>query len=162
LTPNLNKIVLGTLTASTSGTSIDFTSIPSGVRRITITFSGVSTNGTSNYLVQIGTSGGGIETASYSSGATTDTVNANATNGWLVAANTAAASTAHGSATLTLMDAATNLWAYSSVIGYSNAAGTSIGGGSKALAGTLDRVRLTTAGGANTFDAGSINIAYER
>jgi hypothetical protein len=33
--------------------------------------------------------------------------------------------------------------------------------GYKSLSGTLDRVRITTVGGTNTFDAGSINIVYE-
>ena len=34
----------GTTQASTSGTSIDFTSIPSWVKRVTILFNGTSTN----------------------------------------------------------------------------------------------------------------------
>lgn len=29
------------------------------------------------------------------------------------------------------------------------------------LSGTLDRVRITTANGTDTFDAGTINILYE-
>jgi len=33
--------------------------------------------------------------------------------------------------------------------------------GVKALSGTLDRVRITTVNGTDTFDAGSINILYE-
>ena len=44
----------GTAVASTSGTSVDFTSIPSWVKRITVMFNGVSTSGTSNPLVQLG------------------------------------------------------------------------------------------------------------
>jgi len=55
-------IVSGTAVASTSGTSIDFTSIPSWVKRVTVMFAGVSTNGTGSYLIQIGDSGG-IETS---------------------------------------------------------------------------------------------------
>jgi len=39
---------------SASGTSVDFTSIPSWVRRITVMLSGVSLSGTSNYVFQIG------------------------------------------------------------------------------------------------------------
>ena len=48
-------LVSGTSQASTSGTSIDFTSIPSWVKRITVMFNGVSTNGTSNLQIQLGT-----------------------------------------------------------------------------------------------------------
>jgi hypothetical protein len=33
--------------------------------------------------------------------------------------------------------------------------------GSVTLSGTLDRIRLTTANGTDTFDAGSVNIMYE-
>jgi hypothetical protein len=33
--------------------------------------------------------------------------------------------------------------------------------GSKTLAGTLDRIRITTVNGTDTFDAGQINILYE-
>ena len=60
------KIVRGTTVASTSGTAIDFTSIPSWVKRITFMFSGVSTSGTSNTIIQLGTSGGFV-TSGYSS-----------------------------------------------------------------------------------------------
>jgi hypothetical protein len=34
-------------------------------------------------------------------------------------------------------------------------------GGAKTLSGTLDRVRITTEGGTDAFDAGTINISYE-
>ena len=43
----------------------------------------------------------------------------------------------------------------------SNTTGYAVGAGSLALGGTLDRVRITTANGTDTFDAGSINIFYE-
>jgi hypothetical protein len=35
------------------------------------------------------------------------------------------------------------------------------GGGTVTLGGTLDRVRITTVNGTDTFDAGTINILYE-
>lgn len=44
----------GTAVATTSGTSIDFTGIPSWAKKITVMFSAVSTNGTSPIQVQIG------------------------------------------------------------------------------------------------------------
>ena len=34
-------------------------------------------------------------------------------------------------------------------------------GGSIALGGVLDRIRITTVNGTDVFDAGSINILYE-
>ena len=48
------QLVSGTAVASTSGTSIDFTGIPSWVKRITVMFNGVSTSGTSFKQIQIG------------------------------------------------------------------------------------------------------------
>ena len=53
-TPSGSIITSMTAQASTSGTSIDFTSIPSWVKRITVMFNGVSTNGSNNLLIQIG------------------------------------------------------------------------------------------------------------
>jgi len=47
-------ITSGTAVASTSGASIDFTGLPAWVKRITVMLNGVSTNGTSNYLIQLG------------------------------------------------------------------------------------------------------------
>lgn len=165
LTPFHNKIVHTTSQASTSGTAITFSSIPSGTRRITIMLSGVSTSGTSNVMVQIGDSGG-VETSGYLGAATTiagaTPATANFTTGFGVQATTAAATISHGSIVLDLMNAATFTWAARAVVGHSNATNVSIGAGVKSLTAELDRVVITTVGGADTFDAGSINISYER
>jgi hypothetical protein len=165
LHPNHNLIVLGTQVASTSGTSITFSSIPSGVRKIQIMFSSVSTSGTSNIMVQIGDVGG-VETSSYLGAATTITsatpATANFTTGFGVTATTLAAGSLHGVVTLTLMNNSTNTWAATSIMGHSNATTISIGAGAKATSAELDRVVITTVGGADTFDGGAINISYER
>jgi hypothetical protein len=159
---NMTGLTLGTLTASTSGTTVDFTGIPAGVKVVKIMFLGVSTSGTSNILFQIGDSGG-IEPTGYLGagsfcGATT--AGSNFTTGYgLNGAN--AANVLHGTLTLTLIDSATNTWVASGVFGGSNSAFTYQVAGSKALTGTLDRVRITALNGTDTFDAGSINIAYE-
>jgi hypothetical protein len=47
------------------------------------------------------------------------------------------------------------------IIGLSNASTPTVGGGVLALGGVLDRIRITTINGTDTFDAGSINILYE-
>lgn len=156
-----------TAQASTSGTSIDFTSIPSGVKRITVMFNGVSTNSTSFVQVQLGTSGG-IQTTSYLSqvswtGASTGT-GGPVTSGFVLDAGTpTAASLRYGAIVFNLLDSSTGLWVGNSVIGH-NISGTCYAfmcGGSKTLSGTLDRVRITTVNGTDTFDAGTINIIYE-
>jgi hypothetical protein len=151
----------GTAVASTSGTSIDFTGIPSWVKRITVMFSGVSTNGSSIIQVQIGTSGG-IQNTGYASGAwLSNTSNSNSTTGFIVSGSMSAAYVFDGNLTLALLNSATGLWSFNSVLSGSTAGINSIGAGSKTLSGTLDRVRITTVNGTDTFDAGSINILYE-
>jgi hypothetical protein len=158
-------LIQGTAVASTSGTSIDFTGIPSWVKRITVMFSGVSTNGTSAKIIQLGNSGG-VETSSYT-GTGTVVGNGNGTStamssGFFASQASAAADVLSGQAIISLLDSATNTWSYSGVFGQSTA--TAIiywAGGAKSLSATLDRVRITTVNGTDTFDAGSINIQYE-
>lgn len=162
----LSGPVLGTLTPSTSGTAIDFTGIPADVRRITITFVGVSTNGSANLLVQLGDSGG-IETTSYVSAAsyiqnaTANTV-VDSTAGIIVTGAFATGEEVYGHVVLTLHDAATNSWtATGTLIDRASTTNLNHCGGAKALSGVLDRLRITTTNGTDTFDAGSINILYE-
>lgn len=152
----------GTAVASTSGTSIDFTSIPAGVKRITVMFKGVSTSGTSNWLLQIGTSGG-IQSTGYAG--STNTFNGSpGASAWSAGAilneAVSAADAVGGSITATLLDSSIGVWSFSGVVGLAGG-GNSIIGGDKTLSGTLDRVRITTVNGTDTFDAGSINILYE-
>ena len=151
----------GTAVASTSGTSIDFTGIPAGVKRITVMFSGVSTSGTSVPLIQIGDSGG-FETSGYlgtASNLTSTTSTAEYTAGFGLGASSAAAQTRIGSIIITLVSP--NTWVASGSLGRGDAAGTFVTGGSKTLSDTLTQVRITTVNGTDTFDAGSINILYE-
>ena len=150
----------GTAVASTSGTSIDFTGLPSGLKRITVIFNGVSTNGSSSPLVQLGTSGG-VVTSGYggSSSLIASTVaTQNFTTGFGDRSQDAAA-VRTGSWTITNVSG--NIWVCSGALGRSDSAITSVTGGNIALSGTLDRVRITTVNGTDTFDAGSINILYE-
>lgn len=152
-----SAITAGTAQASTSGTSIDFTGIPSWVKRITVMFNGVSTNGTSNLQIQIGTSSG-VEATGYLS-TCYDSAFASSTTGFLISASVAAANTRSGSCTLCLLGS--NTWIDSGVVGRTDSGTGGYNSGNKTLAGTLDRVRITTVNGTDTFDAGSINILYE-
>jgi len=152
------KLTSGTAVASTSGTSIDFTSIPSWVKRITVMFAGVSVSGTSNILVQLGA--GSVTTAGYLGGAwAANTINTTITTGLAVTGTNEAARRING--LMTIANVSGNTWA-SSVVTFDNINNNGGNGGSYiALAGTLDRVRVTTVNGTDTFDAGSINILYE-
>jgi hypothetical protein len=155
-------ITSGTAVASTSGTSIDFTSIPSWVKRITVMFNGVSTNGTSNLILRIGS--GSVDATAYSGSAAlvgSATANSTTTTGYLLTPSQGAATVAQGLVTLCLINASTNTWISSGVLASSDSANVAISGATKSLSGALDRVRITTVGGTDTFDAGSINILYE-
>ena len=152
-----------TAVASTSGTAIDFTGIPSWAKRITVMISGLSTSGTSPHLLRVGTSSGFV-TSSYTSGVSvyggSNIVNsANNTNGFNFSPTPVDASVACGA--LTLLNVSGNTWVHTSVIGFTDAAFAATGGGNIALGGLLDRVRITTTNGTDTFDAGSVNIMYE-
>jgi len=158
------KIVQGTAVTLTSQTSVDFGSIPSWVKRITFNFSGVSTNGTSPMVVRLGTSGG-IVSSGYlgsSQSSSVTVASQNWTSGFGTrASTTAAADVYHGLWHITLLNASTNTWCSSHVMGLSNTALMDYGAGSVALSGALTTVRLTTLNGTDTFDAGSVNILYE-
>jgi hypothetical protein len=152
-----------TAVASTSGTAIDFTSIPSWAKRITVMLNGVSTNGSSNFLIQIGTSGG-VETSGYLAyfGFVQSTSNINAST------SSTGFGVWHGGGSdihylpVVLHLVSGNTWIQSHAGAFWNGASTHMqsGSGNKTLGGTLDRVRIT-ANGIDTFDAGSINILYE-
>jgi len=149
----------GTAQASTSGTSIDFTGIPSWVKRITVMFNGVSTNGTSPVQIQIGA--GSITASGYlgSAGDIVGATAANFTTGFGTQTSGNAAHVRQGSIVLT--NITSNSWVASGNISLSNAGQLFSMAGAVSLSGTLDRVRITTVNGTDTFDAGSINILYE-
>jgi hypothetical protein len=149
----------GTAVASTSGTSIDFTGIPAGVKRITVMFSGVSTNGSSSMQIQVGTSGG-VVTSGYL-GASSDGPTLTATqftSGFGVRTGGSAAAV-HGQMIITNLSG--NTWVAAGTFARSDAAVFISSASTIALSNTLDRVRITTVNGTDTFDAGSINILWE-
>jgi hypothetical protein len=162
----LNAVLTsGTEVASTSGTSIDFTGIPSWVKRVTVLFSGVSTNSTSPVIVQLGDSGG-IETTGYLGAVSTAqdasaVVGANFTTGIGTTPALNAATVFHGAVTLDLVSSSTNTWVATVVGATSFGIAAFTGSFSKSTSATLDRVRITTVGGTASFDAGVVNILYE-
>lgn len=152
------NFVTATRVASTSGVSIDFTSLPSYVKRIVLMFNGVSTSGANDYLIQIGDSSGFASTgylgaSSIYGGATT-----NFTTGFGISSSLGA-NIHHGIIILNTLGS--NIWVASGTVARSNTATMVSTAGSKTLTGTLDRLRITTTTAVDTFDAGSININYE-
>ena len=150
-----------TAVASTTGTAIDFTGIPSWAKRISVLLNKVSITGTSNILVQLGTSGG-IDGSSYEAQASIVNVAVatnNSTSGFIIRDDEAAARI---SGIMTIANVSSNIWVASGAL--ANIGGTAsvqMAAGAKELSATLDRVRIRSGNGTDTFDAGSVNILYE-
>jgi hypothetical protein len=165
VTPTMltQPLTLATAQNTTSGTSIDFTGIPSWVKRITVMLSGVSTNGSSSFQLQIGDAGG-IETTSYVAGSSFISITANTTDAALWTTGFGVTLGGNASTEISGIGLITNLsgntWVYQFIGTYASGA-TAIAGGTKTLSATLDRIRLTTDNGTDDFDAGSVNIMYE-
>lgn len=151
----------GTAVASTSGTNIDFTSLPSWIKRITVMFNGVSTNGSS--LVQIQVGAGSVVTSGYTTGLMTGNATAiltsAASSGHVLAGFGASSYVYYGSVVFTNISG--NTWISTGTVRFASSGDIATSASSIALGGTLDRVRVTTVNGTDTFDAGSINILYE-
>lgn len=153
---------------TTSGTNTyDFTGIPSWVKKITMTLVGVSTNGTSPVMVQLGTSGG-ITSSGYAGsvmwfvGGVGNGTSTN-TSGALLDASSASAANATRNGVVTCVLQGGNTWLITSNIGNQNTgSGTNcIGGFTIVPSATVTRIRLTTVSGADNFDGGTISIIYE-
>jgi hypothetical protein len=154
----------GTVSGTITVVGVDFLSIPSWAKRITLILNGVSTSGTANMRFRLG-SAAGIETSGYSAsamyaggggGGAAD--GGTSTAGFDSYGDAGATANRYGTYTFTYMGS--NIW---SMTGSHSLATFFVfsGVGNKTLAGTLDRLRVTTTNGTDTFDAGSVNILYE-
>jgi hypothetical protein len=152
-------LTVGTFVSTTSGTNIDFTGIPSWARRITISFYEVSTNGTSVVVIRVGD--GSILTSGYAAGASyvgpSSVGNSSYTSGF---GTVYASSGEVRSGSCVLTNIGGNTWVASGTFCNTSGAGVILAG-SIVPSGTLDRVRVTTVNGTDTFDGGGINIMYE-
>ncbi|MBS1168036.1 MAG: hypothetical protein H6R00_4061 [Proteobacteria bacterium] len=161
-----SSTIKGGTTVELTGTSVSASGIPPGAKRVTIVFDGVSLSGSaSNILIQAG-SADGIEATGYrSSAGIASQGSANgytSTIGYIVASLGGAGVTHWGHAVLE--KAGVNRWVCSAHGGLDNGAGINYsfsGGGGKTLANTLDRLRITTSNGTDTFDAGTATVYWE-
>lgn len=155
-----DKTTRATSIATTSGTAHDFSSIPSGVKRITLMISGVSTNGTGNVILQLGSSGtpqatGYLGTyAEWQNGGNAGL--SNFSTSFTITGTSGSSTTRHG--TITLTNLSGNIWTMTSIVTRSDSTFFYSSSGSVTLSGTLDILRLSST---STFDAGNINIIYE-
>lgn len=157
---NINLGVAYTITGNE--THIDFGSdeepIPAGVKRITVMFNGVSTNGVSPWLIRVGD--GSIDLTGYLAQFWTASTGYGVnTTGFSIAFFSAQANAASGKVTLDYMS---GVWVLAGDLACVTSTSTGYtSGGSKVLSGTLDRIRITTVNGTDVFDAGTINISWE-
>jgi hypothetical protein len=150
------------VTAS-SQTAMDFTGVPSWVNRITVLGRYLSTNGTSPYLVQVG-DGAIVATGYVGTSASIPNGASPTTAAWsagiiLTATAPVAGTSAHFSVRLDRIFG--NSWVVSGSGGLNSSAIAMTFGGEISLTNALDRVRVTTAGGVDTFDLGDVNIGWE-
>lgn len=153
-------LISGTAVATTSGTAFDFTGIPSWAKRITVLFTAVSTNSNSPILIQVGS--GSLTTTGYVSSSgyatTSGAARTTATTGF-VQATMSAVSTISGASVIYLHSG--NIYVNSGVLDNTGGVTVNMCSGTVTLGNVLDRIRVTTVNGTDTFDAGSINIMYE-
>lgn len=140
--------------ATTSGSSVDFLSIPASVSEIVVYFEGMSSAGAEGPYVQLG-SASGIEATGYNCSTMIQSGTGSATTGFQIYSGSAA-NAFYGSMRLTRENSAGTKWTAHGMC----AVGTNLAitGGSKTLSAQLDRVRISA--GATTFDAGSVAIKY--
>ena len=161
-TGTLYPIVSGTSQASTSGTSITFTGIPSWAKRVSVLFNGISSNGSSVRGVRLGS--GSTQSTGYDGAINWfSTLSAGSSNGQTTMfplPGTSAADVINGIMVIALQTGNTWISSFSGGMLSTTYFGCS-GGGNVTLSGALDRIVITTVNGTDAFDAGSINILYE-
>ena len=155
----LRGIQLGTVVATTSGSAIDITGIPSGVKRLILTLFGVSNASANSFIIQLGDSGG-IETSGYISSVATSGGGTTATTGLLLIRGFTPSSLCTGQVILSLQNPSTNAWVETGTLIEGGTRFQHNSTGHKALSGELTSIRLTMLS-SDTFDAGSINLSWE-
>jgi hypothetical protein len=161
LTPTSGGSITLDTAQTASGTAVDFTGIPSWVKRITVMMNGVSTSGSSDVIIQIGS--GSFSTSGYSSFggfiSSSGTNIATSSIGFLF--NIAPSSPRICTGISTICNVNSNNWIQSALSSIATSHAMNCSGSAPALSGALDRIRITMANGTDTFDAGTINISYE-
>lgn len=160
---NSGAFVRGTA-QTPSGSSVDFTGIPSWVKRITMVMTDVSFAAAGVARIRLGTSGGLVSTGyggiifAINTSPTITATGLNVTPegvGGIV--STGAATTIN--AQFIIVNVTGNTWQCNGGAARTGDTSGNFGNGFIALAGTLDRVSLVAT--TSTFDGGTINILYE-
>ena len=145
--------------ATTSGTTVDLTGIPVGVTRVDVMFEGVSSNGTGEYMLRIGPSGG-VATSGYQSGSMNGANADEDTTSFKLTYGPTAGTGMHGMVQMSLKDATNNTWVSMGLL--SKRTGASllmVSSGSCSISGSLNKMQLLNTAG-NTWDAGNIALSW--
>jgi hypothetical protein len=143
----------------TTNTSLDFIGIPSWAKKVTVMFNDLSTNGSSAVQIQLGA--GSIQTTGYmSSSFSYNSTSADSSTSGLITdqGNESGGSGASRQGSIIISLLGSNTWVYQGCLSTSNVTPSA---GRVNLSGILDRVRITTVGGTEIFDAGLVNVMYE-
>ena len=155
-TLNGGSITSGIAQATTSGSSVGFTGIPSWVKKITIQNNGVTSSGAAP-LIQIGS--GSYVTSGYNAGyGSINTTPVAAFSGTTTGILFGGSAASYGAIIFTLQNSSTNTWVASGTIVTPSNFIFYIAG-QVTLSGNLDRIQITLSTGA--FTGGSVNILYE-
>lgn len=142
-----------------SGTAVNFGSIPAWANKITMSFFNVKTNGSADYLIQLG-SAGVYQTAGYSGSSSIPNVfGATSTSGLILTTSRAANILVSGSIIFTHLG--NNIWSGIATMARPDIAYVCMSATGVQLVGVLDSIRATTTNGTDSFTGGSLNIVYE-
>ena len=147
--------------ATTSGNSVAVTGLPVGIRNIAVFLQDVSSTGSNEFALQVST-GTTFATSGYKAASWNGAnVDARAT-GLMLTYGVAAGETRDGAIRLALADVTNNTWVSTGLLNQGSSSSLMNGSsGTKSLSGALTQIRITTVGGSDTFDAGSINLMYQ-
>lgn len=138
-------------TAGGASVELGLTGIPSWIEHIEVTMGGLSTNGTAEVQLQLGTSGG-YQTSGYTGTVYDASTNGALTNGFRDNLASAAAVREY---TYILNKHDGNTWKCTMGGGLTNTPASRWINGTVTLTGTLDRIRVITSNGTDTIDSGS-------
>lgn len=158
----LDEVILKreTVASTSSGTSVSFSSIPTGTTRITVVLDQVSLSGTDEIELQIGDAGG-LEATGYTGGVDVPgTASATNSTSFNLVANSAATKTWTG--VFILYNITGNVWVINGHAGNTAAVANNSGlaFGTKTLSAELTQLEITPTG-TDSFDNGQINIIIE-
>jgi hypothetical protein len=148
-TPSLQSIAYTTLT----GTATDLVGIPPWANQVVLSMQGVSTNGTSGVRVRLGDAGG-PENAGYTTGigVVNATPSATAVTDGFPGPSAVATAVRNGVYIFNRANSSSNIWSCLGIVYDSVNTLFGIIAGVKGTSAAMDRITITTAGGADVFD----------